>query len=79
MNKIISFVPYQRCPICDGKGVININTPTSLSTMICTVCKGKQIIPMCSIDSLNMMLDSEGTKYKGDVYCLGNKGEFEIR
>lgn len=38
------FVPYQRCPICEGKGYVNAPTYTNETIVTCSVCKGAKII-----------------------------------
>lgn len=44
---MVKYIPYQKCPICDGIGHTWSNSVLSLSTRnICTVCEGLRIIPM---------------------------------
>ena len=40
------FVPYQCCPVCDGKGQVVAEGFTSAIYQQCVVCKGTMIIPM---------------------------------
>lgn len=41
------YVPYQKCPICDGAGKQTIATGIyTLQIVACDVCKGEKIIPM---------------------------------
>ena len=40
------FVPYQCCPVCDGKGQVVADGFTSAAYQPCVVCKGTMIIPM---------------------------------
>ena len=46
--KVLECVPYQKCPVCDGEGVIK--TPSRIEKLLisvtCNVCKGAKIIPM---------------------------------
>ena len=43
--KIVECVPYQKCPICEGKGLLLDWTGTSLLNR-CKTCNGNGIIPM---------------------------------
>lgn len=39
-------IPYQKCPVCDGKGFVwNTGVSSSVSSP-CDVCHGAKIIPM---------------------------------
>jgi len=47
------YIPYQKCPICNGDGIITTKVETNNSTSgftikqnVCHVCNGKGIIPM---------------------------------
>lgn len=42
------FVPYQKCPLCDGTGQSLTDGFTSIYDT-CSVCKGIKIIPMFKI------------------------------
>ena len=56
LSKVKEFIPYQKCPKCDGQG--SVNKPpfiagdqerwdtSELKLYTCDVCKGKKIIPM---------------------------------
>lgn len=50
--KPLSAVPYQKCPVCEGKGTIFIENYNHDRTDIggeercCQTCEGKGIIPM---------------------------------
>ncbi len=46
---VLSTVPYQRCPLCEGTGRIP-NDITMTGTRMCGVCRGAKIIPMCQIN-----------------------------
>lgn len=45
-NSKREFVPYQCCPVCDGKGQVVADGFTSAVYQPCVVCKGAMIIPM---------------------------------
>ncbi len=60
-NKSVSdYVPYQKCPKCDGQGTVSKPpyiagdvqqwTGTALG-FVCDVCEGKKVIPMFSVES----------------------------
>jgi len=51
--KLQNYVPYQKCPVCDGGGQIfsgdlseNYTLTTNIRTT-CHVCNGRGVIPMC--------------------------------
>lgn len=41
-------IPYQKCPVCDGKGFV-WNTGV-ISSVTCDVCNGAKIIPMYIVE-----------------------------
>lgn len=45
------YIPYQKCPICNGTGIeVNYLDKTRTTIMSkCTLCKGERIIPMYKI------------------------------
>ena len=48
-TKIINYVPYQKCPICNGSGIIIqtvFNSTVTYTQNTCDVCGGAKIIPM---------------------------------
>lgn len=54
---ILNYVPYQACPICNGKGRIAGNTyGNTYSTSVfstCPTCNGQRIIPMYVVKENN--------------------------
>jgi len=34
----------QKCPVCEGKGYINVGGSYSIATTVCPTCKGNRII-----------------------------------
>lgn len=44
-SKIVEYIPYQKCPICEGTGII-ITITTIYTKNTCDVCNGTKIIPM---------------------------------
>ena len=52
LKSIVRYVPYQKCPKCEGFGSIYINkldlnsTNSAIGSFTCDVCKGAMIIPM---------------------------------
>ena len=57
-DKEEKYVPYQKCPVCDGIGQVWVNPviDPAMSTFIsphyedCTVCHGSKIIPMYRVE-----------------------------
>ena len=48
-TKIVNYVPYQKCPVCDGTGIIIrtvFNHTATYTQNTCDVCNGTKIIPM---------------------------------
>lgn len=40
------WVPYQKCPVCEGSGVVwNPHAMSTAPSQICSVCNGAKIIP----------------------------------
>lgn len=35
---------WQKCPICDGQGIVSTNGCSNSTTLTCPTCKGKRII-----------------------------------
>jgi len=40
------FIPYQKCPVCEGTGNVLAPGFTSGCTTVCDICHGAKIIPM---------------------------------
>jgi hypothetical protein len=51
----VKFIPYQRCPICNGEGNVMVNncwgggTGLTVGFETCKVCNGRLIIPMYAL------------------------------
>ena len=62
---VMSTVPYQLCPKCNGDGKILIqdrngsNTDTSNGLQTCNLCKGAMVIPMHIISEKNKKKQNE--------------------
>jgi hypothetical protein len=35
---------WEKCPLCNGTGLVQANTNSSSATAVCPVCKGEKII-----------------------------------
>ena len=42
--RIVDYVPYQKCPVCNGDGKVKIGKTQVLE--VCRVCAGGGVIPM---------------------------------
>ena len=49
-NTVLSAVPYQCCPLCNGNGQTVSDGFTSSVYQTCKVCNGARIIPMHIVD-----------------------------
>lgn len=58
-TKILKAVPYQKCPKCDGQGMVSkppyvagdvFEWTSSSVTHTCDICNGSKIIPMFIVD-----------------------------
>ena len=62
--KILSVVPYQKCPVCEGSGqVFNslldpYNTTMTTGYITCRVCSGSGIIPMHVVNDYTNVLSN---------------------
>lgn len=50
MVKVVKSVPYQKCPLCNGLGMINVIPDDNSVRKQCSVCEGEKIIPMYCIE-----------------------------
>jgi len=54
----MNYVPYQKCPVCNGQGMLN--TPTDyIPYKPCTTCNGFKIIPLCPVAEIPKPVESE--------------------
>ena len=43
------YVPYQKCPICNGSGMVQELIGSAINTIPCKKCNGLMVIPMFEI------------------------------
>ena len=48
-NSNAKYIPYQKCPICDGSGIIQELSGSAINTIPCKKCNGLMVIPMFEI------------------------------
>lgn len=62
---VLATVPYQKCPVCEGKGEIykqnnnNDGTAINIGYFPCSVCGGAKIIPMHVINQELLKISSK--------------------
>ena len=49
LNSKAKYVPYQKCPICEGSGMIKELSGSAINTIPCKKCNGLMVIPMFEI------------------------------
>ena len=49
LNSKVKYVPYQKCPICDGSGIVQELNGSAINTIPCKKCNGLMVIPMFEI------------------------------
>lgn len=48
-NSNVKYVPYQKCPICEGSGMIQELIGSAINKIPCKKCNGLMVIPMFEI------------------------------
>ena len=49
LNSKVKYVPYQKCPICNGHGIVQELIGSAINTIPCKKCNGLMVIPMFEI------------------------------
>jgi len=61
-TELLSAVPYQLCPKCNGEGMLFVQNRSDYTTsvisgsQVCDVCNGNKIIPMHVMSNANKVL-----------------------
>ena len=67
METDVQYVPYQKCPKCNGQGSVSIpphvagdvgQWTSSATQYVCDVCNGAKIIPMCPANNPVIAVDA---------------------
>jgi len=78
----MKYIPYQKCPICEGQGRTHGGWASSATFVICSICQGSGIIPMFGIDPKEVMdkmilQDDNPLSIKPEVYLGLDSNEYK--
>lgn len=48
-NSNVKYIPYQKCPICQGRGAVQELNGSAINLIPCRKCNGLMVIPMFEI------------------------------